>query len=747
VTSHHQQLHLSGVGAHHQNGVAEVSIRVVTKKARAMMQHAFLHWPDKFLIALWPFALDYACWLHNHTPHKVSGFAPIEIFASTSIGCENLRRARVWGSPGYVLSPKLQDGKKLPKWAPKSRRGQFLGFSPSHSSTVALMRNLTTHHVNPQYHIVFDELFSTVHSVNEHTLTWLDLFTYHHEFYGPFEDEEDDTIHFPELSDEWVPPSKAPLVAPPADAVLETIDPIHDRLTSTPTIKAPVASSEDIPPSTSSGRPKRNTKASDFLGDWTTNATIPPSATGPLHFITSEGHSVRFAPTPISRSILGCLSTFCHDDLFIHNLDWDLPFRGSYTAYNALSSLLTDPISHEVEWLHPFSLAAKTTSEDTPTLRNIHRMSPAEQCDWFDSMDKEFIALQNKDTFTIIDRSAVPTGHQIVKSAWAFRRKRRPNGLIYKLKSRFVLRGDLQKLAEAEETYSPVVDWSTVRLLFVLTAAQGLKTQTIDFNAAFVQADLPAEPLYLELPPGYGIPGKDKVYKVTKSLYGDVRAAKLWYKKHLSSALVDKLGMTKSCIDTCLYFRDDLIFVHYVDGGIIACKDEDKIQQFMIELQSHGFDLGIEEDYAGYLGVDIKKRLDGSIHMTQTGLIDCILDDLGLTNSKTFKHTPAANILGPHKESAPLRGEFNYRSVLGKMMYLSTNTRPDIAFANHQCARWSIDPREPHGVAIKHIARYLLKTRTMGMIIQPTEDLTWTALLTLTLLECSNAPILTIRNQ
>jgi hypothetical protein len=58
-------------------------------------------------------------------------------------------------------------------------------------------------------------------------------------------------------------------------------------------------------------------------------------------------------------------------------------------------------------------------------------------------------------------------------------------------------------------------------------------------------------------------------------------------------------------------------------------------------------------------------------------------------------------------------------------MYLSTNTRPDIAFlANHQCARWSIDRRESHWVTIKHIAKYLLKTGTMGMILRPTDDLT-----------------------
>jgi hypothetical protein len=61
-----------------------------------MMQHAFfLHWPEEFQVELWPFALDYACWLHNHTPNKISGFAPIELFCGTTVAFERLQRARV----------------------------------------------------------------------------------------------------------------------------------------------------------------------------------------------------------------------------------------------------------------------------------------------------------------------------------------------------------------------------------------------------------------------------------------------------------------------------------------------------------------------------------------------------------------------------------------------------------------------------------------------------------------------------
>ena len=73
------------------------------------------------------------------------------------------------GCPVYVLDPALQDGKKLPKWQPRSRRGQFMGFSSSHSSQVANILNLVTGHVSPQFHLVFDDLFATVATDGTHT--------------------------------------------------------------------------------------------------------------------------------------------------------------------------------------------------------------------------------------------------------------------------------------------------------------------------------------------------------------------------------------------------------------------------------------------------------------------------------------------------------------------------------------------------------------------------------------------------
>jgi hypothetical protein len=46
-------------------------------------------------------------------------------------------------------------------------------------------------------------------------------------------------------------------------------------------------------------------------------------------------------------------------------------------------------------------------------------------------------------------------------------------------------------------------------------------------------------------------------------------------------------------------------------------------------------------------------------------------------------------------------------SVIGMMMYLSNNTRPNIAYAVHQAAKFMHCPCQSHAVGVNKIARYL----------------------------------------
>ena len=56
-------------------------------------------------------------------------------------------------------------------------------------------------------------------------------------------------------------------------------------------------------------------------------------------------------------------------------------------------------------------------------------------------------------------------------------------------------------------------------------------------------------------------------------------------------------------------------------------------------------------------------------------------------------------------------------------MFLATNSRPDIAYAVNQCARFTHNPKASHATAVKRIIRYLKGTRDQGMLLKPNGQL------------------------
>ena len=178
--------------------------------ARLLLLHLTINWPAEFSANLWPFALNCAVHICNHVL-KLSGLSPMELFCSTRIDCKPLKQACVFGCPVHVLDPRLQDGKKIPKWEPRSRLGQFLGFLAKHASNVGLIQNVETGCVSPQFHVMHDERFQTVASEHNVDLseTWIDLFVNSCEHHLEGHDPEVDGP-LPGLHDTWVPKKELP---------------------------------------------------------------------------------------------------------------------------------------------------------------------------------------------------------------------------------------------------------------------------------------------------------------------------------------------------------------------------------------------------------------------------------------------------------------------------------------------------------------------------------------------------------
>jgi hypothetical protein len=116
---------------------------------------------------------------------------------------------------------------------------------------------------------------------------------------------------------------------------------------------------------------------------------------------------------------------------------------------------------------------------------------------------------------------------------------------------------------------------------------------------------------------------------------------------------------------------------------------------------------------------------NGTIKVSQPHLIQSVLDDLNFNEQTGTKSTPASLLVKLNQDihGKAFNEDWSYQSVIGKLNFVEKSTRPDIAYAVHQCARFLMDPKDSHATAVKRIGKYLLATKDKGMILNPKNHL------------------------
>ena len=147
------------------------------------------------------------------------------------------------------------------------------------------------------------------------------------------------------------------------------------------------------------------------------------------------------------------------------------------------------------------------------------------------------------------------------------------------------------------------------------------------------------------------------------------------------------------------------------------------IDTLINNLENNGFELTREGSFTEYLGIKYHKNDDESIMMTQEGLIQKIIEATGMEECNPNLTPTTREALGINPEGEPMEDSWNYRSIIGMMLYLTTNTRPDISYAVSQVARFSHCPKKSHASAVKTIIRYLAGTKDKGVIYKRPDEL------------------------
>ena len=669
-----QTISFCGVNAHFQNG-----IRDLQEAARTILLDAKSRWPKAISACLWPYALRHANYAHAQTPSRTKqhgGRTPYEIFVNSKIR-PNVKDFHPFGCPIYVLDDNLAAGKTISKWMPRARLGIYLGFSPNHARNVALVLNPITGLVSPQYHVRFDDLFETTRNPRNNAI---DIATW--QVKAGFKEQKDGNV----------------INAKPVENAPITMIPIFPRenLPTQPVIQQ--QENEHMPPI-----------AADE------NITVPEGVKGDDQSIPQQQHEQTEQPTLRRTTRTRRPAEAMKSYLETRDLAFPIAFES-----------LAEIGLWEFEYDDPIAYLAKSGDPDTMYLDDA--LKAPDRNEFIKAMQHEVAQHEERGHWVMIPRTQVPTGTKILPAVWSMKRKRRvATGKVYKHKARLNIGGHKQEYGvNFWETYSPVVNWFTIRLFLTLALIFQWHTRQIDFVLAFPQADVECD-MYMAIPRGFTLPegynSKDYCLKLRKNVYGQKQAGRIW-NKHLHKGLM-KMGFEQSNIDECLYYRGTTIFLVYVDDGIIIDSDRARIDTIFNEFKAHNFDVTDEGDLKDYLRVDISPQQDGSLHLSRSKLIEQILADLNFQSNTTSVPCPAriGEVLTKHADSHEHKADWHYRSIIGKLNFLEKSMRPDLAFAVHNAARFSIDPREPHSEAVKRICRYLVGSRDKGYYMRPNYDL------------------------
>ena len=163
--------------------------------------------------------------------------------------------------------------------------------------------------------------------------------------------------------------------------------------------------------------------------------------------------------------------------------------------------------------------------------------------------------------------------------------------------------------------------------------------------------------------------------KLKKALYGLKTAGRDWYEK-LKQTL-ETFGYKQSEVDPCLFIGENIHIFTYVDDFLCIGSDTE-IEKFSQNLTSVFGKLKEQRGSSiSYLGMNIVRDANGNIRVNQKGYIEKLCNEYAI--NKVSKHPASGNIMHKCANSTTV-DEDDYLSLVMKIMYVATRTRPDILF-------------------------------------------------------------------
>lgn len=397
------------------------------------------------------------------------------------------------------------------------------------------------------------------------------------------------------------------------------------------------------------------------------------------------------------------------------------PTRDNIDTLNILPELSSNTsISEFIKQLKEYAEDAMEIA--MPTLAGPASYKAAikslEANNWLKAMSAEIEELKRQKTWNI---AQLPPGRKAIPGRWVLAIKETPDGPIYK--ARWVAKGFRQQPGvDYTETYANTVNPVVYRLILAWATYKDWEIHQWDVKSAFPNANI-SEEIYVDQPTGFEekptghITGK-LVCKLNKALYGLKQSAREW-EKHLSS-LLGRMGITPLKLDQSVYIGNmgvPIILIAHVDDILALSPKLERIRDIYTQLNQQVAlkDLG---EAKVFLGIELyRNRLKRTLQMHQKSYIEKILGKYRPGIKYKAQETPG--VLGaklePYDQLQAPEIVNQYQQEIGAILYLSTKTRPDIAYTTGLLSRFMANPGPEHFKALEKLWKYLAATPTYGL--------------------------------
>ena len=340
------------------------------------------------------------------------------------------------------------------------------------------------------------------------------------------------------------------------------------------------------------------------------------------------------------------------------------------------------------------------------------------------TLDDEMKAHKKNKTYKRMRLFNLFSETKILISKVIFRVKRDLQSAIRKFKARWCVKDFEQQFdVNFNETYASIVKTMSYKALFAFVAHENLNCEQMNVITTFLNSML-KEKIYIWPPKSFE--KNDWVWLLLRALYDLKQSFRDWYQTVSEFLISQEFERLKSNHSIFINKTTRLVILVYVDDLLII---ESKKSQEIAKLKKaldRRFEMTNLNLCSHYLGMTITRdRANRTLHLSQKAYIDKMLLRFGMKNCK--KATTSMNVgikLNNDDEYQTTVKEIKqFQAQIECLIYLFTQTRPDIAFAVQKLDRFNLNPTKTAENAVKQMLRYLQDTKDLDITYEEENDL------------------------